>query len=133
MFADTDTTPRAPNTAGSTATFSTGTAIVQAGSEIRERLLQAASLAMDVPVEALDIRHGMAYLDADPLRNMTLAEILQSAGLDLHVCRRPQSCRAVPDHIINTFGAHFAEVEVDTDTGTHSCFALCGGPMIQAG
>ncbi len=116
VFADTDTTPRAPNTAGSTATFSTGTAIVQAGSEIRERLLQAASLAMDVPVEALDIRHGMAYLDADPLRNMTLAEILESAGLD-SMYAEATIMPGSPDHIINTFGAHFAEVEVDTDTG----------------
>ena len=116
VFADTAVTPRAPNTAGSTATFSTGTAIVQAGSEIRERLLQAASLAMDVPVEALDIRHGMAYLEADPLRNMTLAEILQSAGLD-SMYAEATIMPGSPDHIVNTFGAHFAEVEVDTDTG----------------
>ncbi len=116
MFADTATTPRAPNTAGSTATFSTGTAIVQAGSEIRERLLQVASLAMDVPEEVLDIRHGLVYLEADPLRNMTLGEVLQSAGLDSMYAE----ATIVPgstDHIINTFGAHFAEVEVDTDTG----------------
>ena len=116
VFADTATTPQAPNTAGSTATFSTGTAIVQAGSEIRERLLQAASLAMDVPEEVLDIRHGLVYLEADPLRNMTLGEVLQSAGLDSMYAE----ATIVPgstDHIINTFGAHFAEVEVDTDTG----------------
>ena len=116
IFADTATTPRAPNTAGSTATFSTGTAIVQAGSEIRERLLQAASLAMDVPEEVLDIRHGLVYLEADPLRNMTLGEVLQSAGLD-SMYAEATIVPGSPDHIINTFGAHFAEVEVDTDTG----------------
>ncbi len=116
IFGDTATTPRAPNTAGSTATFSTGTAIVQAASQIRERLLQAASLAMDVPVEALDIRHGLVYLEADPLRNMTLAEVLQSSGED-SMYAEATVIPGSPDHIINTFGAHFAEVEVDTDTG----------------
>ena len=116
VFADTATTPRAPNTAGSTATFSTGTAIVQAASQIRARLLEAASLAMDVPIGVLDIRHGLVYLEADPLRNMTLAEILQSAGEDSMYAEATVTPGS-PEYIINTFGAHFAEVEVDTDTG----------------
>ena len=116
LFADTATTPRAPNTAGSTATFSTGTAIVQAASQIRARLLEAASLAMDVPIDVLDIRHGLVYLEADPLRNMTLAEILQSAGEDSMYAEATVTPGS-PEYIINTFGAHFAEVEVDTDTG----------------
>ena len=116
VFADTATTPRAPNTAGSTATFSTGTAIVQAASQIRARLLEAASLAMDVPIDVLDIRHGLVYLEADPLRNMTLAEILQSAGEDSMYAEATVTPGS-PEYIINTFGAHFAEVEVDTDTG----------------
>ncbi len=116
VFADTATTPRAPNTAGSTATFSTGTAIVQAASQIRARLLEAASLAMDVPIDVLDIRHGLVYLEADPLHNMTLAEILQSAGEDLMYAEATVTPGS-PEYIINTFGAHFAEVEVDTDTG----------------
>ena len=116
VFADTATTPRAPNTAGSTATFSTGTAIVQAASQIRARLLEAASLAMDVPIDVLDVRHGLVYLEADPLRNMTLAEILQSAGEDSMYAEATVTPGS-PEYIINTFGAHFAEVEVDTDTG----------------
>ena len=116
VFADTATTPRAPNTAGSTATFSTGTAIVQAASQIRARLLEAASLAMDVPIDVLDIRHGLVYLEADPLRNMTLAEILQSAGEDSMYAEATVTPGS-SEYIINTFGAHFAEVEVDTDTG----------------
>ena len=116
VFADTAMTPRAPNTAGSTATFSTGTAIVQAASQIRERLLEAGSLAMDVPVEVLDIRHGLVYLEADPLRNMTLAEVLQNCGEE-SMYAEATVVPGSPDYIINTFGAHFAEVEVDTDTG----------------
>ena len=116
MFADTASTPRAPTTAGSTATFSTGTAIVQAAAPIRQRLLEAASLAMDVPLEALDLRHGLVYLQADPLRNMTLAEVVQSMGED-ELRGEATVTPGSPDYIINTFGAHFAEVEVDTDTG----------------
>ena len=127
VFADTATTPRAPNTAGSTATFSTGTAIVQASSQIRARLLEAASLAMDVPIDVLDIRHGLVYLEADPLRNMTLAEILQSAGED-SMYAEATATPGSSEYIINTFGAHFRRGGGGHGHWTHSGAALCGSP-----
>ena len=116
VFADTATTPVAPTTAGSTATFSTGTAVVNAASQLRGRLLQIASSTMELPLESLDARHGLIFLRDDPLRNMTLAEVVETTGQDVLTASSTVTPGS-PEYIINSFGAHFAEVEVDTETG----------------
>ena len=93
----------------------------------RARLLEAASLAMDVPIDVLDIRHGLVYLEADPLRNMTLAEILQSAGEDLMYAEGDCHARQpgiYHQHLRSPFrgggGGH--------GHWTHPGAALCGSP-----
>ena len=116
VFADSRGTPDAPITAGSTATFSTGTAVVQAATEVRESLLELASSGLEAPVYDLDAAQGWVFVKSDPSRRMALAEVagrMDGDALSATASIIPGST----DHIVNSFGAHFVEVEVDTDTG----------------
>ena len=116
VFADSQGTPDAPITAGSTATFSTGTAVVQAATEVREALLELASSGLEVPVLDLDVAQGWVFVRSDPSRRMSLAEVAgRMDGNELSA-----TASVIPgstEHIVNSFGAHFVEVEVDTGTG----------------
>ena len=116
VFADSRGTPDAPITAGSTATFSTGTAVAQAANEVRESLMELASAGLEVPAYDLDAAQGWVFVKADPSRRMALTEIagrMDGDALSATASIIPGSA----DHIVNSFGAHFVEVEVDTDTG----------------
>ena len=116
VFADSRGTPDAPITAGSTATFSTGTAVVQSANEVRESLLEIASAGLEVPVYDLDAAQGWVYVKSDPTRRMALAEVASRMDGD-ELSATAYIIPGSPNHIVNSFGAHFVEVEVDTDTG----------------
>ena len=116
VFADSRGTPDAPITAGSTATFSTGTAVVQAATEVREAMLELASVGLEAPVHSLDAAQGWVFVRSDPSRRMALAEVAGRMDGD-EVSATASIIPGSTDHIVNSFGAHFAEVEVDTDTG----------------
>ena len=116
VFADSRGTPDAPITAGSTATFSTGTAVVQAATEVRESLMEIASAGLEAPIHDLEAAHGWVFVKSDPSRRMALAEV--AGRMDGDVLSATASVTpGSPNHIVNSFGAHFVEVEVDTDTG----------------
>ena len=115
-FADTEDTPDAPITAGSTATFSTGTAVLQAADRLRERMLDAAARQLDSDAAALTIGDGAVFVTRDPSRRITYAELARSVGSDT-LSAEATVIPGSPDYIVNSFGAHFCEVEVDTATG----------------
>ena len=115
-FADSADTPDAPITAGSTATFSTGTAVVQAAGEIRQKLLEIAAVGLEAPVMELDLAEGAVFVKADPSRRMSISDVanrMEEDFLEAKAAITPGSA----DYIVNSFGAHFVEVEVDTATG----------------
>ena len=114
-FGDTRRTPEAPITAGSTATFSTGSAAQQAATELKAKILRIAATRLDEDVNALDIVDGRVTSD-DGVAHLSLADIAASVTehpLEVEASVTPGS----KDHIVNSFGAHFAQVEVDTETG----------------
>ena len=116
MSADTRVTPLAPITAGSTATFSTGTAVVQAAAAVRQELLVLASTGLEAPIQELEIRDGTVFVTSDRARSMPVAEVarrMTQGVISASASVNPGST----DYIVNSFGAHFVEVEVDTDTG----------------
>ena len=116
VFADSRGTPDAPITAGSTATFSTGTAVVQAANEVRESLMEIASAGLEVPAYELDAAQGWVYVRSDPSRRMAFAEVTSRMDGD-DISATASIIPGSTGHIVNSFGAHFVEVEVDTDTG----------------
>ena len=116
VFADTYGTPDAPITAGSTATFSTGAAVVQAAEKVRRELMELASTGLEAPVDGLDAAAGEIFVKNDPSRRISFAELagrMDAKALTATASVIPGSA----DAIVNSFGAHFAEVEVDTGTG----------------
>ncbi len=114
-FGDTADTPEAPITAGSTATFSTGTAAKQAAEELKDEIVKLVAIHMDDEVSRLDIVDGYVVSEDGNVR-VSLADVAGLVGddaLEAEASVMPGS----RDHIVNSFGAHFAEVEVDTETG----------------
>ena len=114
-FGDTADTPEAPITAGSTATFSTGTAAKQAAEELKAKILSVVATHLDDEVSSLDIANGHVVSEDGNVR-LQLADIADLVGgqaLEAEASVMPGS----RDCIVNSFGAHFAEVEVDTETG----------------
>jgi xanthine dehydrogenase molybdenum-binding subunit len=115
-FADTATTPFAHSTSGSTTTFTSGLAAQQATENAKQRLLETAAKLLEVEPARLVLRDGF---------------VAQADALDIkipvsHVIRRQPARTIVGEaklragsktHIINSFAAHFADVEVDPDTG----------------
>ena len=114
-FGDTADTPEAPITAGSTATFSTGTAAKQAGEELKSKILSVAAAHLNADTAQLDIVDGHVVSESGDV-SLTLREIAaltENEPLQAEASVMPGS----KDHIVNSFGAHFAQVEVDTETG----------------
>ncbi len=113
-FGDSETTPEAPLTAGSTATFSTGTATKEAARQLKARIIEVVAPLLDTEPSNLQITDdGVEHIQY-PERSVSVAQIAESAGeIEIEAAISPGS----RDHVINSFGAHFAEVEVDTDTG----------------
>ena len=114
-FGDTDDTPEAPLTAGSTATFSTGTAARQAAEELKAKIINAVAIHLDDDVSGLDIVDSSVVSEDGNVR-LRLADVAALVGeqsLEAEASVMPGS----RDYIVNSFGAHFAEVEVDTETG----------------
>ena len=112
-FGDTAHTPDSPITAGSTVTFSAGLAVKQAASDLRERIISAASDALDLP--SSDLTLDESGISAASGARLSFAELADLVGdIEVEASVTPGSA----DYIVNSFGAHFAEVEVDTDTGT---------------
>ncbi len=111
---DTALTPESPITAGSTVTFSSGTAVRQAADELRSKILEIAASELGASPDSLGLAAG-AVQDAEGKR-MTLEQVagLRPQGdLQAEASINPGSA----DFVVNSFGAHFAEVEVDTATG----------------
>ncbi len=111
-FGDSATTPDSPITAGSTVTFSAGLAVKEAASGLRERILGAASDALGLPVSELGLSDdGVVHPSGASVSFGELAS--RTGGIVEEASVSPGST----DYIVNSFGAHFAEVEVNTDTG----------------
>ena len=111
-FGDSATTPDSPITAGSTVTFSAGLAVKEAASGLRQRILDATSDALGLPASKLDLSDDGVVHSSDLV--MTFAELASRAG---GILEEASVSPGSADYIVNSFGAHFAEVEVDTDTG----------------
>jgi CO/xanthine dehydrogenase Mo-binding subunit len=126
-MADTETTPPGHVTAGSTTTFTTGAAVEMAAQSVRNRLLeraaaelgasnavmeggrfQASGRGQDAPGSGGDghdsPRGGLSFADA-------------AALLDEPIIGRGSLASGSKDFIVNSFCAHFSEVEVDMESG----------------
>ena len=109
----TDETPESPMTAGSTLTFSAGHAAIQAAKQLTDIVIKTS-----VEIFNLGGPEGL-YLSSNGVESkygesVSFLEIVRKTG------RLTSLASVTPgskDYIVNSFGAHFAEIEVDIETG----------------
>ena len=113
---DTASTLEAPITAGSTATFSSGLAVQKASKKLQGYLLDLASTFLEVPRDSIYASQGFIISKGNSNRLTSISRIaaqMPQPFMEAVATVTPGS----PDYIINSFAAHFAQVEVDLQTG----------------
>ena len=115
VLGDTERTPYTGPSWGSMTVASVGPAVRAAAEDARSQLLEAASAFLDVPVETLTSRDGtITTLDGE--KSITFRALCEELG-DVMILGRG-SRGPNPNGVgIMSFGAQFADVEVDTETG----------------
>jgi len=116
-FADTDTTPFAHSTSGSTTTFTSGLAAQQAAENAKQRLLEAAAKLLEVETAKLARRGEFIEVADTPEIRIPVSYVIRRQP-DQTITGEAKLRAGSKTHIINSFAAHFAEVEVDAGTGS---------------
>jgi CO/xanthine dehydrogenase Mo-binding subunit len=116
-YGDSQTTPYTINSSyGSRTTTLGGPAVRAAAFEAKRQLLALAARELGVTPDTLTIKDEQIVGQGNPPPRTRLREITRKMGRELIIGvgkRHPK----VEDMEVQTFGAHFVEVEVDADTG----------------
>jgi CO/xanthine dehydrogenase Mo-binding subunit len=114
---DTEAAPYDPGSFGNRALQGTGRAAEAGARECLRQILAAAGPMLDNAASAeLEMRDGVIRVKSQPQRSVTLAQVMQRRGRSIvgeGSTLQPQTATNVE----RTSGAHFAEVEIDRETG----------------
>jgi CO/xanthine dehydrogenase Mo-binding subunit len=116
---------------GSRTTHIVGRAVREAGSQLREQVVQAGARLLGESPDDIEIRDGFVSVKGGPRRRLTLAEVAKQAMYDRGPLAATGSYATPtpkydPDAAVGllfptfptpTYHVHVAEVEVDPDTG----------------
>lgn len=123
-FGDTASTPFDIGSHASRTLYAAGTAVVAAAKDAKQQVLEYAADLLDVPAEKLDMKDSEVFVaQGSDEKRISLKEIAYHAHL-----RNKQFIgvgRIVPPNS-PTWEAHFAEVEVDLQTGQVKVIKLVG-------
>ena len=116
VYGDTDLAPYSPGESGSRTTLATGAAVIEAAKQVREQLFAQAARNLKVKQEDLDLRDGKLVKTANPSQSWRIAEVTGKNidAITASVTTQPGEPR---DKARTSFAAHFAEVEVNLETG----------------
>jgi len=113
---DTDFTPFDTGAYASSTTYLSGGAVINTALQVRAQILAVAGAMMAEPVDGLTIEKKVVY-GKERKNKLTFAQICNFAMYEYHQFQ----IAAVGSHVTHAspppFSAHFAEVEVDTETG----------------
>jgi xanthine dehydrogenase YagR molybdenum-binding subunit len=113
---DTETCPYCGASGGSTTAASVAPAVRDAAEQMKAKLISGAAAILETSEEKLIYAEGIISVKNDPSKKITIHEIISKMRERVLVTTGARS--ANPEgYMINTFGAQFAEVEVDTFTG----------------
>ncbi len=113
---DTEVCPAAIVSGGSLTIPSVTPAVRDAAEKIKEKLISGAAAVLEVPEENIIYAEGVMKVKDDESKKLSITELLQKMDEQQLVATGARN--ANPEgYEIKTFGAQFAEVEVDTDTG----------------
>ncbi|MDQ6830298.1 MAG: xanthine dehydrogenase family protein molybdopterin-binding subunit [Gemmatimonadota bacterium] len=115
VLGDTERTPLTGNSWGSITTASVGPAVRMAAEDARRSLLEAASELMKVGPAKLEVRDGVVHARTGK-KSMPVRAVMDSLGDVMIIGNGSRGPN--PDGVsLSAFGAQFAEVEVDMETG----------------
>lgn len=115
VIGDTERTPYTGNSWGSITVASVGPAVRMAAEDARAQLLEAAAGMLDSSPDRLTARNGTVRVRRGT-RSLSFAEIGKRLG-DVMIIGHGSRGPNPDDTTLSTFGAQFAEVEVDVETG----------------
>jgi CO/xanthine dehydrogenase Mo-binding subunit len=115
-WADTGTTQYATASGGSKTVPTEAPAVRLAALDVRQQLLEMAAAQLKVPATDVALKNGEIVSTTDPAKKLALTAVsaLRGRGLIVGVGYRGPNLEG---KVINPFGVHFAEVEVNTGTG----------------
>lgn len=118
VLGDTERLPYTGNSWGSMTTASVGPAVRMAAEDARGTLLEAASAMLGVPAAELESRESVVrpVRASGSARELTFAEIGERLG-DVMIIGQGSRGPNPENTALYAFGAQFAEVEVDVETG----------------
>lgn len=120
---DTQGTPYGGVSGGSRTTPSQAPAVRMAAAEVKRQLLELAARQMSLPAERLATRDAFVFDTQNPSTRKPIAEVTRAglagpgAGPQNMLIGKGWRGPNPDDVSISSWGAQFAEVEVDTDTG----------------
>ena len=133
MSSDTDTTPFDKGAYASSTTYLTGQACVNLANKIKDQIIDYAASVLNLPKDELELKNK-AVVHKTTGKKLTLAEI----GTKSVYSENQTQIGAVASELSRKapppFAAHFAEVEVDTETGRVTVIRYvvavdCGTPI----
>jgi CO/xanthine dehydrogenase Mo-binding subunit len=123
--ADTGSTPFAYSSGGSQTLPGLAPTARNAAAKVKKALLTWGSEDLGLPVEDLELRDNAVISKTDAEKRKAIPEMMQSRR-QLDIVGVGYADPLPEDKIIRPFGAHFAEVEVDTLTGEVKVLRLVG-------
>lgn len=128
IAADTETTPLEETVAASWTTYRVGTSVKLAAEDARNKLLKLASMRLEAPPEALELKNARVYIKSRPERGLPLAALAASAlaspggqiigtGEQLREAFFASKAPYKGEIDTATYSTHVAQVEVDPETG----------------
>lgn len=112
---DTDVTPFDIGAYASRTTYVGGGAVKKAAAELKSQLLDLASDKLEAAVEDLDIRDGEIFVSGVPASQISVKDLIK--GEDMTPAKILVGQATHESKVAYSFAAHFAEVEVDIETG----------------
>jgi CO/xanthine dehydrogenase Mo-binding subunit len=116
--ADSSAAPQTPVSAGSTITYSLGSAVLAAAQDAREQLLAVAAERMEIDPDDLEVVAGVVRPRGAPASGIPVAELARAVtGFDATHPPIEGHGRTLPPQLAPSAAAHLAHVRVDPDTG----------------
>ncbi|HDQ00295.1 MAG TPA: xanthine dehydrogenase family protein molybdopterin-binding subunit [bacterium] len=116
ILGDTGVAPYGPSSGGSTTAPSISPAVRDAAEQMKTKLISGAAAILEVPERELSYRNAVISAITDSEKKLGISDVVRQMRERVLVTTGLRN--ANPEgYTINSFGAQFAEVEVDIDTG----------------
>ena len=116
ILGDTSIVPYGPASGGSMTAPSVSPAVRDAAEQMKSKLISGAAAVLELPEEQLIYKEGIVLNKNDKAKSISIPDLMRKMREQVLVTTGARNANP-KGYAINTFGAHFAEVEVDTETG----------------